>query len=140
MTENPHLRHGTFSAAIEEYVEGQLFMRFIQDGSLMRFSEFDGVCNHEEYLGGVSDLTGEMQRYAVLKATARDVEAVRRCRDLTDDIMAAMMGFNFRNGNLRKKSDAIKVSGEMYCFGPVLPAHCCASSSASSFLVLTQEV
>ncbi len=38
-------------------------------------------CTHEEYLGGVSDLTGEMQRHAVIKATARDVAAVRRCRE-----------------------------------------------------------
>ncbi len=82
-------------------------------------------------------MTGEMQRHAVIKATARDVAAVRRCREceilslslslylactlktriidallchsLTDAIMSAMMNFNLRNGNLRKKTDAIKV-------------------------------
>lgn len=51
-----------------------------------------------------------MQRYAVLKATARDVAAVQRCRDLGSDIMEQVMTFNLRNGNLRKKTDAIKYS------------------------------
>jgi hypothetical protein len=31
-------------------------------GALIKFSEFGGLCTHEEYLGGISDLTGEMQR------------------------------------------------------------------------------
>lgn len=88
---HPHLRHGTYSAALEEYGEGVAFLQFVQHGTLVRFADFGGLLTPEEYLGAVSDLTGEMQRYAVLRATARDVEAVKRCRDVTDDILAAMM-------------------------------------------------
>jgi len=105
----PQLRFGTYSNAVEEYVEAVAFKKFLETGKLLRFSEVN-VATHEEYLGGISDLTGEMQRYAVLKATNRDAAAVQRCRDLSDDVMQQVMNLNLRNGNLRKKTDAIKYS------------------------------
>lgn len=109
--ERPQLRHGTFSNAIEEYVEARAFHFFLSsNGKLLPFKDLEGLATVEEYIGGISDLTGEMQRYAVIKATARDVAAVQRCRTLTDDIMECVMLMSLRNGNLRKKTDAIKYS------------------------------
>lgn len=40
----------------------------------------------EEYLGGVCDLTGEIGRFAVQRASKRDTAAVERCRYLVDAI------------------------------------------------------
>jgi hypothetical protein len=48
------------------------------------------ACLHR-YLGGVLDFTGELNRYAIARATLRDVEAVRACRDLVQDIMAEFL-------------------------------------------------
>lgn len=96
VTKNADLRRGTFSAAIEEYCEARLFYCFLKEGKLEKMASFDGLCSIEEYLGGISDVTGELVRYAVLRATERDVEAVRKCRDYTDWIMAHMMEFNLK--------------------------------------------
>lgn len=51
--------------------------------------------------------TGELNRFAVLRATARDVEGVKRCRDVADALFAQLMLFDWRNGNLRRKFDAV---------------------------------
>lgn len=58
--------------------------------------------------GGVIDLTGELMRYAVSRATERDVEGVRRCAELVDSLQGQLIQFEFRNGALRKKYDSIK--------------------------------
>jgi predicted translin family RNA/ssDNA-binding protein len=105
---NPELRRGTFSAALEEYVEARSFEYFLWSGKLMPLASFGGLVDNEEYLGGVADLTGELIRYAVLQATNRNVEAVRKCRKLADDLLVAFMQLSLRNGLLRKKSDSIK--------------------------------
>ena len=54
--------------------------------------------------------TGELNRFAVLRATARDVEGVKRCRDVADGLFAQLMLFDWRNGNLRRKFDAVSGS------------------------------
>lgn len=43
------------------------------------------------YLGGVLDFTGELNRYAVAKATVRDIKEVKRCRDLVDELMGEFL-------------------------------------------------
>ena len=54
------------------------------------------------------DFTGELNRYAVLRATARDLPAVHQCRDVVDQLFGQLMLFEWRNGNLRRKFDAVK--------------------------------
>lgn len=108
VSENPELRHGTFSAAVEEYVEARALECFLAHGTLVQKKSFGSLCSVEEYLGGVADLTGELQRWAVIRATQRDVESVLKCRVLCDDIMSCMMEFTLKNGGLRRKFDAVK--------------------------------
>eukprot|EP00500_Bicosoecida_sp_ms1_P001496 CAMPEP_0203815932 /NCGR_PEP_ID=MMETSP0115-20131106/13525_1 /ASSEMBLY_ACC=CAM_ASM_000227 /TAXON_ID=33651 /ORGANISM="Bicosoecid sp, Strain ms1" /LENGTH=266 /DNA_ID=CAMNT_0050724831 /DNA_START=88 /DNA_END=886 /DNA_ORIENTATION=+ len=101
------LRGGALSSALEEYAEARVFETFLTTGSIPTLADLE-ICDRDEYVGGVLDFTGELNRYAVLRATDRDVEAVRHCRELTDQLMAAFMKFEFRNGNLRKKYDSLK--------------------------------
>lgn len=54
------------------------------------------------------DFTGELNRYAILRATNREVSEIKKCRDLVDQLMSQLMQFEFRNGQLRKKYDGIK--------------------------------
>ena len=49
-----------------------------------------------------------IRRYCIAKATVRDVEEVRKCRDVTDALMGVFLRFDFRNGALRKKYDSLK--------------------------------
>ena len=48
----------------------------------------DGV---EIVQGGVLDFTGELNRYAIQRATVRDKAAVQKCRDLTDALMGVFL-------------------------------------------------
>ena len=103
----PTLRYGSFAAAMEEYAEAAIFRHYLQAGCLLPSRELP-LCQRDEYLGGLLDFTGELNRYAVLRATARDVASVTRCRDLVDAIFGAFLRFDLRNGMLRKKFDALK--------------------------------
>ncbi|MBR9700505.1 hypothetical protein GOV11_01425 [Candidatus Woesearchaeota archaeon] len=102
------LRHqGALSNALEEYVEAKAFMHFLKEGSLISMNDLPPV-SVEEFLGGVSDLTGEMMRYAVNKGTAKDKETVQKIRDLIDSVYGQLSQFAFRNSDLRRKYDSIK--------------------------------
>ena len=73
------LRYGSFANACEEYVEARTFEHFLSHGTLMSLKELEFV-DRSEYLGGLADLTGEIARYAVIRATKRDVVAVEHCK------------------------------------------------------------
>ena len=111
VNEDSDLRPGSFTNAIEEYVEAILFKHFCENSQARRPMLFDEVplkINAEEYLGGLMDCCGEIQRRAVLQATKGAVEEVERCREYVDYTMGRVLLFDFRNGSLRKKSDSIK--------------------------------
>jgi predicted translin family RNA/ssDNA-binding protein len=105
---NPQLRNsGSYSGGLEEYAEAAIFAHFIRTGTVLPSTSLPR-CNGDEYLGGVLDFTGELNRYAVARATERDVAAVRKCRDVVDALMGIFLKFDFRNGALRKKYDGLK--------------------------------
>lgn len=43
------------------------------------------------YLGGVLDFTGELNRYAIAKATIRDINEVKKCRDIAEALMGEFL-------------------------------------------------
>ncbi|CAK4706135.1 hypothetical protein LEN26_012512 [Aphanomyces euteiches] len=101
------LRTGSFAAAMEEYAEAQCFLHFLLHGTLILIDKLNFV-EREEYLSGVVDFTGEVGRYAIAQATKRNVQQVEACRDIVEAISGELIQFNFRNGPLRKKYDALK--------------------------------
>ena len=52
---------------------------------------FDDCCTSCRYLGGVLDFTGELNRYAIARATVRDAVEVQRCRDLVDTLLGLFL-------------------------------------------------
>ena len=104
---NAPLRHGSYAGGLEEYAEAAIFAHFIRTGKILPSSELPR-CDRDEYLGGVLDFTGELNRYCIAKATARDVDEVRKCRDVVDALTGIFLKFDFRNGVLRKKYDGLK--------------------------------
>jgi predicted translin family RNA/ssDNA-binding protein len=104
---DPSLRTGSFSASLEEYTEAKAFLRFLEKGTLITCKELK-VVDAEEYLLGLTDFTGELMRYAVLRATKRDRKAVENARNMIDSIYGQFVMFDFRNSELRKKYDSIK--------------------------------
>jgi predicted translin family RNA/ssDNA-binding protein len=96
-----------FSSGIEELVEARIFQHFLLHGSIPPSSSFS-FCDREEYIGGVLDFTGELNRYTVMQATKRNIHEVLRCRDIVDTLTWHFLQFDFRNNHLRKKHDTLK--------------------------------
>eukprot|EP01126_Amoeba_proteus_P051092 TRINITY_DN6085_c0_g1_i5.p1 TRINITY_DN6085_c0_g1~~TRINITY_DN6085_c0_g1_i5.p1 ORF type:complete len:236 (+),score=66.62 TRINITY_DN6085_c0_g1_i5:497-1204(+) len=75
----PELRYGAYAGAVEEFAEGILFCTwFRNDHVLLRKDEIPFV-KVQEYLGALSDFTGEVGRFAVICATKREREKVDQC-------------------------------------------------------------
>jgi predicted translin family RNA/ssDNA-binding protein len=107
ISQSPTLRQGSFANSIEEYAEAVILRIYLQDGRVATRKEVQ-LAEVEEYLGGVLDFTGELNRIAVARATARDKEAVQKARDVVETLQGQFLRFDLRNGALRKKYDALK--------------------------------
>jgi translin len=102
---HPHLRQ-SMENALEEYCEACCFYGFIKDKKIPTPKELD--LEPYTYLGGISDLTGELGRRSVLEAIAKNKEEVKAIRELVDEIHGVFARLDLRNGEIRKKGDAIK--------------------------------
>ncbi|MBR9702772.1 hypothetical protein GOV10_01935, partial [Candidatus Woesearchaeota archaeon] len=103
---NPKLKTGAFSHSCEEYAEALSFFIFLDENRLATLKEMKVTV--EEYLGGLADLTGELGRMAVVKATARDEAAVKKIKEFTEELFGQFVRLDFRNGELRRKYDSMK--------------------------------
>jgi predicted translin family RNA/ssDNA-binding protein len=102
---HPYLKQ-SMENALEEYCEACCFYGFINDKNIPTYKELD--LEPYTYLGGLSDLTGELGRRSVLEAIARNKDEIKLIRDLVDEIYGVFAKLDLRNGELRKKGDAIK--------------------------------
>ena len=98
---------GSYLAAIEEFVEANLFYQFITTGNVGPIKKFK--IRENSYLGGMSDLTGEIVRRAVYLATKRRYEDIQACYDAIQAIVGELIKFNL-TGQLRSKFDQSKNS------------------------------
>lgn len=98
---------GIYRAALEEYVEAELFRQFVEKETV---GEIKGIkVGIETYLGGLTDLVGEILRFAVKQATERHHKELVYAGEMAEDIMSVLVGFNF-TGYLRTKNDQAKSS------------------------------
>ncbi len=97
---------GAYSAAVQEYVEARTFLHFVKTKKLlpMRALKVDP----EDYLMGLSDLTGELSRTAVLQTIAKHYHSVHLVRDFVAGIHDFFLTLDLGNSDLRRKYDAIK--------------------------------
>lgn len=102
---HPHLKH-SMENALEEYCEACCFYGFVKDKKIPTHKDL-GV-EPATYLGGLSDLTGELGRRSVLEAIAKNKSEVMEIRELVDEIHGIFARLDLRNGELRKKGDSIK--------------------------------
>ncbi len=100
-------QEGSFKAALEEYVEAELFFQFIKGKKLGKIKKID--IPHVVYLAGLADVPGELYRYAIKAATKRDREMVNSCTVLAQDIIGELIECNLTS-YLRTKSDQAKRS------------------------------
>ena len=60
----PQLRYGSYAGGLEEYAEAAIFAHFVRTGTILPSAALPR-CDRDEYLGGVLDFTGELNRYCV---------------------------------------------------------------------------
>jgi len=92
--------------ALQEYAEALSYYNFIKNKKIP--TKLSLKISNESYLMGLCDLTGELVRKAVNEAINKNFNQVMIIKDLVEEIYHEFLKFNFRNNELRVKSDQIK--------------------------------
>ena len=107
--DNKVLSEGAYRAAVEEYVEAVLFFQFLLTGKIGQIKSFP--IDTDVYLAGLSDVPGELYRYAIYAATNRNEKMVKRCAQMSNDIVGELIEFNLTS-YLRTKFDQAKQANQ----------------------------
>jgi len=99
---------GSYRAALEEYAEAALYQMFVATGKVGPLAGSVAV-DDDAYLGGLSDLTGELQRRQVRFATDGNAEEVALIKSAIEEIVNALLAMDL-GGYLRTKFDQAKNS------------------------------
>lgn len=103
---NNRLRfEGSYKASLEEYVEAKTFFQFT-DGKTLNKLPIESI-GPEEYINGLTDLTGELVRQAVLQATKGNYKVLENYRNFTEEIVGFMLSL-YLTGSSRQKFDDAK--------------------------------
>ena len=106
----PLLRNGAFSNSLEEWAEGAITLEWAKNGKVMSKAEIaDGILTNHEYVGALSDFTGEIGRMAVASASKRDIDSVRKIQQAGIAISQNLMQIN-TGGKFTKKVDAVNTN------------------------------
>jgi len=96
---------GSWKAAVEEFTEAKLFYDFCTDIKITGIKELD--VEADEYIGGLSDLTGEILRKMIIWATQKKDDKLKPSAEVIDNIVHELMEQNL-TGYLRTKFDQAK--------------------------------
>jgi len=99
------MQEGSYKAALEEYVEAKMFYLVMVGKKIDKIQSIK--IDYESYLGGISDLIGELVRRAIKMATLGNIDEVKKIHKIADDIMAELVEFDMRS-YLRTKYDQAK--------------------------------
>lgn len=101
------LDEGSLKEALEEFTEAHLLYQFLTKRKIGKVPGI--VLSAEGYIGGLADVPGELQRYAIKLATERDAKGVMECKKAAEEIVGALIEFNLTK-YLRNKFDQAKQS------------------------------
>jgi hypothetical protein len=96
-------RLANLSYIFGDYVRYKAYAHFLDTGKLVEQSSLFTLLTDEEYLSGIITFNHDLARYAIGRATERDVNSVQLARDLVSKVLDYLMEYDFRNGNLRRK-------------------------------------
>jgi predicted translin family RNA/ssDNA-binding protein len=100
------LKIGAVTASLQEWCECYAYYVYAKEGRLIGKDE-TGL-ETEDYLLALADMTGELVRKAVSLSIEKKTEDVKQIRTFLEELYGSFLQFNFRNGELRKKTDAIR--------------------------------
>lgn len=99
------LAEGSYKAALEEYVEAELF------GCCLRQEKISQIKNvsvpEDIYIGGLCDVPGELYRYAIKSATEKNFDKVKECQQTAEEIINELLDMDLTGYN-RQKFDQAK--------------------------------
>ena len=101
------VQEGSYKASVEEYVEAKMFYRYIHGQKVDKIQKIK--IDYDSYMGGISDLTGEMVRLAINNASKGRLDEVEKIKQSINDIIAEMVEFDM-TGYLRTKYDQAKTN------------------------------
>ncbi len=96
---------GSYSMAVQEYIEAILFLEYAKSGKILTSDDFN--CTPDEYIMGLCDFVGELQRRSVIKVSKGDREEIKKIYVDVSNIYDGLLNFSFR-GEVRKKFDLVK--------------------------------
>ena len=107
---------GAYEAGMEEYAEARLFYNYIRYKRVTGIKEI--ALSNDAYIGGLSDFTGELVRYATREATKNHIDEVQKVYDTVEKIIQQLLLMNIV-GSLRNKYDQAtnnlrKLEGMLY--------------------------
>lgn len=97
---------GSYKIAAQEYAEAVLYYGFVTEKRLLSRKELN--LSAQYYLLGICDLSGELYRRAVHEKIENNIDEVKIITKFISDLYWALLKFDFRSGDLRKKVDGIK--------------------------------
>ena len=95
---------GSFVAALEEHTEAQLFVEYLERGKWSRPKRAQRL---DVLIGGLSDFTGELVRYAIKEATNGNSLAIPKVHKEVESVVGLLLELDL-TGNLRQKFDQAK--------------------------------
>lgn len=99
------LEEGAYRAALEEYVEAVLFSDLISGKSVGKIKDIQ--IDSDAFISGLCDVPGELYRYAIKSATARDFFTTNKCYQYTQEIIDELIDMDL-TGYHRNKFDQAK--------------------------------
>ncbi len=96
---------GSFKAALEEYVEAEIFLSFVKNNIITKVKDLK--IDSDIYIGGLCDVPGEILRFAIKAATERNIKEVKRCYAAAEEIINELVDMNLTGYN-RQKFDQAK--------------------------------
>lgn len=121
------LRSGGFTGALEEVAEAVAYRAFLKEQKLLTRAELQQATGLSfeltipEYLGGLMDLTGEVGRLAIRKASAgrEAVGDVEKCLACVEGVFQGVQDLVYLPGGVGKKMGALrstllKIEGVLY--------------------------
>ncbi len=103
---------GMLNASIEEFIEGSCYVSFIKENKIPLINDFGFLLppKTETYLQATCDFAGELAKRAVIAAIKGEKEIVINIYHVLEDLLKEFMKFDFRSGELRKKTESLKYS------------------------------
>lgn len=96
---------GSYTIAMQEAVEALLLLEYAKKGTIISYE--DSGFQPNEYILGLCDFVGELQRRAVLKISKGDSASIAQIYKDVTLIYDTLLNYSFR-GELRKKFDSVK--------------------------------